>query len=296
LRRTVVGLLIASFVGVFFGSIFVADSALHISYKPQPDPSKARDVARAGKAEWQTAEMTVPDGAVLRGWLFTPHAPNGAAVILLHGVGDTRAGVVGHADYLLTAGFTVLTPDARGHGASGGQYITFGVKEAGDVHAWADWLMRQRPITRLYGMGESMGAGIILQALATESRMRAVVAECPFVNFQEIAYDRLTQSTGIPRPPLWFILQTGYLYAQLRYGVDLHMASPLEAVRRTAVPVLLIHGMADDNIPYRHSEQLHAANPRATTLWLVPGAHHVNALGVDRAAYIRRVTDWFQEH
>jgi hypothetical protein len=276
--------------------MFVAESALHVTVRPGPDSADAARVARAGKAQWAAAEVTAADGAVLRGWIFTPAAPNGSAVIVLHGVGDTRAGVLGHAAYLLSAGYTVLTPDSRGHGASGGDYITFGVKEAADVHTWADWLFRNRPVTRLYGMGESMGAGIILESLATEPRLRAVVAECPFVTFQEIAYDRLIQSTGLPRPPLWFVIHTGYLYAQTRYGLNLRRASPLDAVRATKTPILMIHGTADDNIPYRHSEQLHAANPAAITLWLVPGAHHVNALASDPAVYVRRVTGWFADH
>jgi uncharacterized protein len=283
-------------VGVFIGSMFVAESALHVTVRPGPEATDARRIAKGGHAAWEAVEVAARDGEVLRGWVFTPEVANGAGVILLHGVGDTRAGVLGHAEYLLAAGYTVITPDSRGHGVSGGPYITFGIKERGDVHAWADWLLRKRPITRLYGMGESMGAGIILQSLAAEPRMRAVVAECPFVTFQEIAYDRLQQSTGLPRLPLWFIVQTGFLYAEVRHGLDLHDASPLEAIRATKVPILMIHGTADDNIPYRHSEQLHAANPAAITLWLVPGARHVNALGADPQLYMRRVTDWFANH
>jgi fermentation-respiration switch protein FrsA (DUF1100 family) len=295
-RRRLVRLAVCVAAGVFVGSMFVAESALHVTVRPGPDAGEARRIAEGAKASWEAVSVAAADGAVMRGWVFTPTVANGAAVIVLHGVGDTRAGVLGHAQYLLAAGYTVVTPDSRGHGASGGPYVTFGILERGDVHAWADWLFRNRPITRLYGMGESMGAAIILQSLAAEPRMRAIVAECPFVTFQEIAYDRLQQSTRLPRLPLWFILQTGYLYARVRHGLDLHSASPLEVVRTTKVPILMIHGTADDNIPYRHSEQLHAANPAAITLWLVPGAQHVNALGVDPAMYMQRVTGWFADH
>ena len=274
-------------------SAVVANNALHV-YVPAPNPSLA-DATAAGD-DWQNAQVTASDGAVLRGWLFTPQRPNGAAVILLHGVGDTRAGVLGHAAYLLRAGYTVLTPDSRGHGASGGECISYGVKEADDVHRWADWLCANRPVLRLYGMGESMGAAIILQSLAVEPRLRAVVAECPYATFTEVAYDRLSTPAFPPHFSLWPIIQTGYLYARLRYGIDLHRASPLEAVRATHVPVLLIHGTSDTNIPYRNSQELHDANPSATTLWLVPGAAHVNAFSADREQYVRRVTSWFGDH
>lgn len=276
-------------------SVFVADSALHVYIRPLPDNSAAQSVAGTGSS-FETAEAAALDGTMLRAWIFTPHAANGSAVILLHGVGDTRSGVLGHARYLLDAGFTVLTPDSRGHGASGGDYISYGVKEAGDVHAWGDWLFRHRPVQRLYGMGESMGAAVILQALATEPRLRAIVAECPYATFREVAYDRLSTPAFPPHFSLWPIIQTGYFYARLRYGVDLHLASPLAAVRVTTVPILLIHGTADTNIPPHNSEELHAANPAATTLWLVPGATHVNAFASGPQLYIRRVTGWFRDH
>ncbi len=277
-------------------SLLVANGALHIYIRPAPKDSVAQAVADSTGSNWEPAETAAPDGIALRGWIFTPHAANGSAVILLHGVGDTRKGVLQHAEYLLRAGFTVLTPDSRGHGASGGDYITYGVKEAADVHAWGDWLFAHRPVHRLYGMGESMGAAIILQSLATEPRYRAMVAECPYATFVEVAYDRLATPEFPPHFTLWPTIQTGFLYARLRYGVDLHLASPLAAVRATRVPVLLIHGTRDTNIPPRNSVELHAANPAATTLWLVPGATHVNALSMNPELYIRTVTGWFQDH
>jgi len=297
LHRTLIGLFAAVAIGVLSGSVFVANWAMHVYGKPSPDPVDAQSIARDSNADWSAAEITASDGVILRGWLFTPHQPNGGAIILLHGAGDSRLGVLGHAGYLLAAGYTVLTPDSRGHGASGGDYITYGVKEAADVHMWASWLLHRPGLTRLYGMGESMGAAILLQSLATEPRWRAVVAECPFATFDEIAYERMTTVTrGIPRASLWPIVQTAFLYSRLRYGVDLHRASPLAAIRATHVPTLLIHGTADDHIPYRNSVVLHDANPSATTLWLVPGAVHVSAMAIDPQLYIARVTSWFHDH
>jgi dipeptidyl aminopeptidase/acylaminoacyl peptidase len=42
----------------------------------------------------------------------------------------------------------------------------------------------------------------------------------------------------------------------LRYGVDLRRASPVDAIRATKVPILLIHGALDTNVPLRHSQEL----------------------------------------
>jgi alpha-beta hydrolase superfamily lysophospholipase len=59
--------------------------------------------------------------------------------------------MLAHARYLLRGGFTVLMHDSRGHGVSGGDIVTYGVREAGDVDAWADFALHVCGIDRLYG-------------------------------------------------------------------------------------------------------------------------------------------------
>ena len=293
-------LLMAALLGVTIASvaapILVTESALRIVGRPPPDPAEADTIAGGGASAWEPARVTASDGVVLDGWLFTPRQPNGSAVILLHGVGDTRGGMYAHAGYLLRAGFTVLDPDCRGHGSSGGSLTTYGIREAGDVHAWVDWLFRNRPIQHLYGLGESMGAAILLQSLPREPRFCAVVAECPFDTFEDVAYYRLERASGLNRWAAWPVVRIGFLYARLVYGVDLRQASATAAVRIATVPILLIHGASDTNIPPIQSQILHAANPNATTLWIVPRAVHISALGAEPREYVRRVTEWFQSH
>ena len=289
-------LAIAALIGFMLGSIAITENGMHISRRPTPDAELAGQIARETLSDWEPARITTRDGIPLEGWLFTPRKPNGSAVVVLHGVADTREGMLGHAQVLLAAGFVVLAPDFRGHGTSGGSVIGYGVKEAADVHEWCDWLLRQRPGLRLYGLGRSMGAGILLQALPLEPRFRAVVAECPFFTFADIAYYRLGQLSHLGRVPLWPVVHFGFAYSRLRYGIDLNDASPAEAVRHTTTPILLIHGTRDTNIPASHSERLHALNPAATTLWLVPGAEHLNAMQVNPPLYVRTVLAWFKSH
>jgi dipeptidyl aminopeptidase/acylaminoacyl peptidase len=293
MRRTL-RLAIAVVAGIAIGSILVTHNALVIRERSSPEPLLAQELARATGSTDEIARVTAADGALLDGWVFTPRDANGGGVILLHGVGDTRRGMLQHARFLLRAGYTVLTPDARSHGASGGKYITYGVLESRDVRTWAEWLISSRRVERLYGLGESMGASVLLQSLAVEPRFRAVVAECPFATFEEIAYDRMWQATGAPRALFWPIVTSGFAYARLWHGFNLYSASPLEAVRATSVPVLLIHGDQDHNVEIRHSRLLHAANPKATRLWEVPGADHVNAIGIAPGQYLDEVVRWFR--
>ena len=284
----------AAAIGLAAGSVFLAENALHVPDHTHALPGYGQAFARAAGAEVEEVRVRAGDGAWLAGWLFTPAHPNGAAAIVLHGVGDTRLGVLGQARFLLDAGYTVLTPDNRGHGASGGGMITYGLLEAGDVHTWASLVLARPGIRRLYGAGQSMGAAILIESLGREPRFCALAADCPFATFEEVARDRLSQQ-GL-RLVSWPVVETGFLYARLRYGFDLWSASPAEALRRSSTPVLLIHGTADTNIPMRHSRELHTLNPRTTELWEVAGAEHVSSIGRDPAEYARRVTAFFAAH
>jgi dipeptidyl aminopeptidase/acylaminoacyl peptidase len=277
-------------------SIFLTENALHVWNATAPVEAEAGGIARQGAATWKPASIQASHGAVLQSWIFTPQQRNGAGVILMHGVGDNRLGMSGHAPFLLRAGYTVLMPDSRGHGSSSGRIITYGVRESDDVHRWAALLLHEPGVVRLYGLGQSMGAAILLESLPSEPRFRAVVADCPFASFEEIAFDRLDQNGLRSRALSWPLLELGFTYARIRYGVNLWNASPAAALARTRTPVLLIHGAADDNIPPRHSRTLHASDRARTELWEVPGAGHVASLSTQPAAYRSRVISWFDAH
>jgi fermentation-respiration switch protein FrsA (DUF1100 family) len=87
----------------------------------------------------------------------------------------------------------------------------------------------------------------------------------------------------------------GFVYARWKYHVDLADASPLRAIVGMATPVLLIHGLADSNIPARHSEQMKLRDVSAQ-LWEPAGADHCGASGADPVGYEARVVGWFVDH
>ena len=275
--------------------ILIAEGSIHAFNHRLPDTGYANWVISETDAQLKSVQVTAADGARLDAWLFTPAAPNGAAVILLHGVNDSRLGMIGHAPYLLRAGFTVLIPDSRCHGSSGGTLMTYGIQESTDVHTWAGELFGDARIHRLYGLGASMGAAILIQSLAREPRFRSIVADSSFDSFEDIAYYRLEQISHLGRWASWPTAQAGFLYVLCRYGVNLKQASPEAAIATTHVPILLIHGTRDINIPSIHSRHLHELNPAATELWLVPDTPHISALGSHADEYIPRVLAWFQK-
>ena len=58
------------------------------------------------------------------------------------------------------------------------------------------------------------------------------------------------------------------------------------------MPILLIHGLADNTIPASMSEQLYGIAPDPKQLWLVPGANHNNVAEVAGPRYREVLQKW----
>src|SRR4029077_14093484 len=137
--------------------------------------------SRASREDFVVAS---PDGAELRGWKVRPEEPNGAWVLLFHGVADNRVGAIGQSEILLRAGYSVVMMDQRAHGESGGSMATYGWLERDDTRAVVDALIASEHPAHIFALGESMGAGIALQSAGMDPRIEAVVAEAPFASLR----------------------------------------------------------------------------------------------------------------
>ena len=278
-------------------AVGLAQYALHPGRLPIAHGDQARKYARENHADLKDVSIQAEDSETLRGWYLAPQHDNGSAVLLLHGVSDNREGVAGYAVLFAKNGYRVLLVDSRAHGESGGEIATYGIRERDDVHRWVSWLYSQAGTECVYGFGESMGAAIALQSRAVEKHFCAVAVESPFATFREVSYERVGRFVGagpwfgrtIGRLPI----EMAFLYARLRYGVDLRQADPSAALAHSTTPVLLMHGTADVNILPLNSARLVAANSAHSTLWLVPGAVHCGAYSAAPAEFERRLLDWF---
>ncbi len=295
--------------------VFLAEVTVHPGRNVQSpdDEMRIRRTAQQDGYDLADVAITAQDGATLRAWSLRPPNANGNAVILLHGLGDNRTGMTGYAQLLLSHGFSVLMPDSRGHGRSAGDLVTFGLLETDDIRRWLDWMQQrsradnvppgstrpQQIPSCIFGLGESMGAAQLLQSLRTETRFCAVVAESPFASFREIGYDRVGQrfNTGpwLGRTLLRPIVEFAFIYARLKYKLNFEQVSPEDAIAQTKIPIFLIHGQADSNIPVRHAELIAARNP-AISLWEVPNADHCGAMSTAPEESRDKVLSWFTSH
>lgn len=264
----------------------LCEGALHVrAWEPV---ARSLRIEQGRKLNGSDVEIRAADGIALRASFF--EAPEGGdCVIVLHGIADSRTAGIGFAPMFLAAGYSVLAPDLRAHGTSGGNRTTYGILERDDTRRWAAWL-RGRGCDRLFGLGVSLGGAILIQAATEPGIFDAIAAECSYRSFRAVAEHRVAQR--LPRAVARGVVDTGFRYARVRYGLDLEEASPENAARSLEAPLLLIHGLADTETPPDHSRAIAAAAPRSE-LWLVPGARHVMASATAPSEYRARVIGWF---
>jgi uncharacterized protein len=236
---------------------------------------------------------TAHDGTLLAGYFFPAPRPAQRTVILIHGHRADASLMGNFARDYYARGFNVFMADNRAHGDSGGRYVGMG---------WLDHLDYLRWISRLIGTvgpdarfvlhGLSMGGATALLLSGSPDlppQVRAVVSDCSFRS----AYAAFAYHLRARHLPARLILPLASQMCRMLAGYRFSQASPLDAIARAAVPVLLIHGGADAYNPTGMAHELHAAQPHAD-LWIVPGADHVMSYFTDPGAYRKRVEQFLR--
>lgn len=240
-------------------------------------------------AVYENVAFTTSDSTILRGWYF-PGSGTRAAV-LVHGKGANRLdsnNLAFIAKTLHAEGYSVLTFDMRGHGASDGDRFSLGQYERYDVAAAVDHLVaRGHPLQSIALIGESMGASTALQTLRLRPDVGAVVSDSAYADGSSIIYESGPSSTGPMR-----IFTGGILIAaRILLGFDADAVDPERTVRASFNrPFLFIHCSDDALIPVHHSLRLREASVHPdSVLWIVPGCEHGGASEVARVEYTRRL-------
>ncbi len=251
-------------------------------------PTQLGSVTPADRGlRYQDVTFTTADGVYLSGW-YVPSA-NGAAVVLLHGAGSTRAAVLEHAVVLAHHGYGVLLYDARGHGRSAGRAMDFGWYGDLDTMAAVSFLGSRPDVHsgRIGAVGMSMGGEEAIGAAAADPRIAAVVAEG--------ATNRITGDKGFLRRAYGVrgMAQQGIDW--LTYAAtDLLTRAPRPMTLRAAAgamaprPLLLITagGVPDEA---HAAAYIREAAPQSVEVWQVPGAGHTGGLRTAPVQWQQRV-------
>lgn len=212
-------------------------------YHPEPMPA---NVSWSGRAP-EEVTATTADGLKLRGYYWPPPA-GGDVVIFFHGQSGNRYKAARMAAPLASGG-GLLIADYRGYGDNPGKPDEAGLYA--DARAFLALARTLAPGSRIYLFGWSLGAAPALHTAAEED-VAGVITLGAFTRLEDVA----------PVPSI----SRGLLHDRFDNRA---------AIARVTEPVLLLHGTADDIVPFAQAEMLRAAAPKVTRLLRIEGGGHV---------------------
>ena len=125
----------------------------------------------------------------------TPPAAGWPAVVLLHGLGQTRnsSDFVNWSpnsmaeQFLAPNGYVVLTYDARAHGESGGLFTLDGPRELADLRELLTWLTTRHPVDTAHvgAYGASYGGGLLWEAAVAGFPLAAIAPAASWTDLDE---------------------------------------------------------------------------------------------------------------
>lgn len=245
-------------------------------------------IAEFLKAPYEEVSITSHDGLKLTGRYY--HVADGAPLeIQCHGYkGNALRDFSGAWSIAKAAGRNVLLINQRCHGGSQGRTITFGILERKDVLAWIRYSCDRFGSVPILLSGVSMGAATVLMVAGMElpKNVKGIIADCPYDAPSNIIKKVLGQDMGMPVKFVYPLIRLGgMLYGKFNLGAD----SPVEAVKRAQVPILLIHGDDDRFVPYSMSCNIHAAAPEKIEFHTISGAGHALNYVTDPEGYTKIV-------
>lgn len=217
-------------------------------------------------------EIPSRDGTILRG-TFAEGRPDAPAILLVHGLADSRRRLVHWAEELEERGAHVLRIDLRAHGTSDGVAVTLADREPDDVEAALAWLAARPRIGRLHVLAVSMGGGATLAAISRGGvPVQSTVALAPASDFHAIVDRRLP-----PFEPLHFLAASvvGGVTHGLGHRSPLELVPADEVVAAGPARILVVHSRTDTTIPASVTERLAHRAPWIEVAW-IDGVSHVD--------------------
>ena len=237
-------------------------------------------------------EITSFDGLKLTAKYYE-YAPGAPMELMFHGYrGGAERDLSGGVHRCFRCGRSALVVDQRCSGGSGGNVITFGIREHRDCLMWVDFAVREfGPDVKIILTGISMGASTVVMAggKPLPPNVIGILADCGFTSAREII-ETVGGRMGLP-PKLCYPFVK--LAAKLFGGFDLEEYSPMEALKTCTLPVIFFHGETDDFVPCYMSERMYDACLSRKKLVTVPGAGHGLAFPVEPERYLRELKDFF---
>jgi hypothetical protein len=230
--------------------LFFADQQIFL-----PQPSSYQDTSNSLKL---TTSEQIKLSAV-----YLPNPASDYTIVYTHGNAEDLGDIQVVLQELQNIGFSVFAYDYRGYGTSQGTPSERNAYR--DIDTVYDYLTQQLhvPGRQIIAYGRSVGGGVAVD-LAARKPLAGLILESTFTTvFRAV----------IPFPILPF-----------------DKFRNIDKIKKVSCPVLIMHGKADNVIPFSHGQQLLAAAPEPKLSLWVDGAGHNDFMWVagDRYAKILR--------
>jgi len=223
-----------------------------------------------------------PSGKRLHAW-FIPVDTEAPAVVVLHGWGGNATDMLPIAPGINSVGFHALFLDARTHGLSDNEDFMSMPRFAEDLDTALAWLHARDDVTTVGVIGHSVGAAAAILAASRDTTIDAVVAVASFAHPEELMW----RAIPYPAPVKWTLLRI----IRRMIGVSFDDIAPRNRIGEVKVPVLLLHGDADEVVPVEDALSLHEHLP-SSRLITVPGGKHSDLEAFE--PYFEQVDDFLR--
>jgi pimeloyl-ACP methyl ester carboxylesterase len=237
---------------------------------PTRQPEKSWNPEDYGIPKGATEELWIEtdDGEYLYAWYCRAENPI-ASALYFHGNTGNLTTTAFTIPPLLRAGISVLYVDYRGFGRSTGSPSFNGIIEDGVAAARMHERLRPKNVPSLL-YGYSLGGSIAAQVIRRFS-FDGLLLQSTFTTLPEIA------KVAFPRLPLHLV--SGRLF------------DTLAVVKKLRIPVMIIHGGADEVCPCWMAHKLHdACASERKELLIVDGGLHKDLWMRDPDTLVREIT------
>lgn len=233
------------------------------------------------------------DGLKLNGYYIKSAKPTRKTAILVHGYKNCAYAMLPIAYiYSHELGYNVLLPDLQYHGKSEGKAVNMGWKDRKDVLLWAKVANSVfGNHTEMVVHGISMGGATTMMVSGEKlpPYIKCFIDDCGYTSvWDEFNYE-IKEMFGLPTFPLMY---SSSAICKLWFGWSFGEASALNQVAKCKLPMLFIHGSADDYVPTQMVYPLYKAKPQPKEIWIVKGAPHAKSFQLNQKAYINKVAQF----
>ena len=228
---------------------------------------------------------------------YLPYPGSKTTAILCHGYRSTGLGDFGgivryiHEQLRLN----ILLIDERSHGKSEGSHMTYGIKERFDICDWANMIAREHPDHKIFLYGMSLGAASVLMSTTTDlpKSVCGLIADCGFTSPDDVFRSVCRSMYHLPPFPFVDIAE---VFTKIFAHFDCKQCCAAQALKNNDIPVLFIHGGADDFVPTWMSRENFAACRSEKELVIIDGAYHANSYYVDFERYTDAFGAFIEKH